>query len=229
MTILRPGNMVDKESREGTNAPGISRYYHLLLSVLFGGLIGSERQRHDKPAGFRTNTLICFGATLFTMFSIRIAGSSYDPGRIAAQIVTGVGFLGAGAIIHQRGMIKGLTTAATIWLVASIGVGVGIGEYMVAGVGTIIALGILRVFDKVEKRLEISSHTRTYRVVVQNRDALESVKNYFCDSGLRSSYAKILKSHDQVIYESKLRGRKELHDKLSSVLLESSLVDELTF
>jgi putative Mg2+ transporter-C (MgtC) family protein len=126
-------------------------------------------------------------------------------------------------------MIKGLTTAATIWLVASIGVGVGIGEYMVAGAGTIIALGVLRVFDRIEKRLETLSHTRTYRVTLQDKNALAAIERHFQDSGLRASYAKILKTHDQIIYESKLRGKKELHDKLSSVLLENNSVDELTF
>jgi putative Mg2+ transporter-C (MgtC) family protein len=108
----------------------------LLLSVVLGGLIGGEREFYDKPAGFRTNILICMGSTLFTMFSLKV-GSHYgmDPARIAAQVVTGIGFLGAGAIIRRGEAITGLTTAAAIWLVASIGMGVGAGYYSISLIG----------------------------------------------------------------------------------------------
>jgi putative Mg2+ transporter-C (MgtC) family protein len=116
----------------------------VLVSVLCGLIIGQERESKNKPAGLRTVTLICVGSTIFTLVSILIvAGSSNDPGRIAAQVVTGIGFLGAGAIIREHGTIVGLTTAATIWVTAAIGVVIGSG-YAVAGVAlTLVVVGTL--------------------------------------------------------------------------------------
>src|SRR5205823_12180413 len=99
----------------------LEELYGIAMSILFGGAIGFERELKGKSAGLRTNILICMGATLFTQLSMAMAGSTPDKGRIAAQIVTGVGFLGAGTIIHGKGNITGLTSAATIWLVAAIG------------------------------------------------------------------------------------------------------------
>ena len=107
----------------------------VLVSVLCGLMIGQERESKNKPAGLRTVTLICVGSTIFTLASILIAGGRAvaDPARIAAQVVTGIGFLGAGAIIRDRGQVVGLTTAATIWAVSAIGVVIGAG-YAVGGI-----------------------------------------------------------------------------------------------
>jgi putative Mg2+ transporter-C (MgtC) family protein len=122
----------------------------LLLALACGAAIGMERQIRDKPAGARTNMLICVGSTLITMVSIHVALSYAerginisDPGRIAAQIVTGVGFIGAGTIIQARGAVHGLTTAATIWVMAGIGLAIGSGFYAPAIVTTVLILLIL--------------------------------------------------------------------------------------
>ncbi len=105
-----------------------------VASVLCGAIVGSERERREKPAGLRTMMLICLGACVFTQAGLLIGGGQFsDRGRIAAQVVTGVGFLGAGAIIRERGMVIGFTTGAAIWAVAAIGVVVGSG-YVAAGV-----------------------------------------------------------------------------------------------
>lgn len=124
----------------------------LFLAAVFGGLVGWEREYHDKPAGLRTNILICVGSAMFTMFSLKI-GDLYgaDPARIAANIVPGIGFLGAGAIIQRGEAVLGLTTAATIWLVASIGVGVGAGYYLISSEATVLALAVLLVLGWVER------------------------------------------------------------------------------
>ena len=114
-------------------SPHVAGVVLILCSVLCGLLVGVERQFKQKPAGARTLTLISVGSTLFTFASILMAGPQGDRGRIAAQVVTGVGFLGAGAIIQNRGTIVGLTTGATIWTVAAIGVLVG-GGYAAAGI-----------------------------------------------------------------------------------------------
>jgi putative Mg2+ transporter-C (MgtC) family protein len=91
------------------------------VAVVCGGIVGAERQRKEKPAGFRTMMLVCLGATIFTMTGFAFTSASGDSGRVAAQIVTGIGFLGAGVIMHGRGTIGGVTTAATIWVTAAIG------------------------------------------------------------------------------------------------------------
>jgi putative Mg2+ transporter-C (MgtC) family protein len=115
----------------------------LLLSAVLGGVIGFERERAKKPAGLRTHTLICLGACLFTVVSIY--GFGGDVARVAAGVVTGIGFIGAGAIIRggREGIIAGLTTAATIWSVAGIGLAAGAGLYLVAVVATLLILLVL--------------------------------------------------------------------------------------
>ena len=126
----------------------------IFLAVILGTAIGLEREFSGKAAGLRTNVLICLGAAFFTIISKEMAGENGSLTRIAAQIVTGVGFLGAGAIIQDRGGVFGLTTAATIWLVASIGVGCGAGLYILAVVTTLIAIFVLVVLAKLEKHLK---------------------------------------------------------------------------
>jgi putative Mg2+ transporter-C (MgtC) family protein len=133
----------------------------LLLATLLGGAIGLERELAGKPAGLRTNILICVGAALFTQLSIDIAqigfssdGHPYgDTTRIAAQIVSGIGFLGAGAILHGEGAVVGLTTAATIWVVAAVGAAVGAGAYVDALGTTALIMLILVGLRPFERRL----------------------------------------------------------------------------
>jgi putative Mg2+ transporter-C (MgtC) family protein len=128
----------------------------ILLAVCCGTAIGFERQLKHKPAGLRTNVLICLGAAVFTIISARMAGDKDAITRIAAQIVTGVGFLGAGAVIQDRGGIFGLTTAATIWLVASIGMACGAKLYALAIISTLIAIIVLVGLGYLEKTFKRS-------------------------------------------------------------------------
>ena len=107
-------------------------FVRMLLAVTLGTIVGYEREHEGKPAGMRTHGLVALGAALFTVVSVHGFGGAGDPARIAAQIVTGVGFLGAGAILHQRGSIQGLTTAATLWVTAAIGTTVGAGLYVIS-------------------------------------------------------------------------------------------------
>ena len=124
----------------------------LIISVALGGLIGFEREKKIKPAGLRTNMLVCLGSCLFTIVSV--TGFSADPARVAAGIVTGIGFLGAGSIIATGGRIIGLTTAATLWVVAGIGLVIGIGEYVIAIVSTVLVYLILSVKKPIDDKLE---------------------------------------------------------------------------
>jgi putative Mg2+ transporter-C (MgtC) family protein len=117
----------------------------LLLAAVLGGAIGLQRERAGKPAGLRTHMLICIGATIFTLVSVYAFSGNVDPSRVAAGVVTGIGFLGAGAIIFRTadGYIAGLTTAATMWVAAGIGVAVGSGLYIASVVSTVIVLIVL--------------------------------------------------------------------------------------
>jgi putative Mg2+ transporter-C (MgtC) family protein len=116
----------------------------LLLAAALGAVIGYQRERAAKPAGLRTHVLICVGAALFTVASLFGFGPAADPARVAAGVLVGIGFLGAGAIIRRgEGVVEGLTTAATIWVVAAIGLAAGAGLYLVSGVATAITLIIL--------------------------------------------------------------------------------------
>jgi putative Mg2+ transporter-C (MgtC) family protein len=122
------------------------------IAVLLGTAIGLEREFSGKAAGLRTNVLICLGAAVFTIISKQMGmDTNTTTTRISAQIVTGVGFLGAGAIIRDRGGVLGLTTAATIWLVASIGMSCGAGYYRLAGVATLSAIIVLLGLRQIEK------------------------------------------------------------------------------
>ena len=129
-------------------------FLRVFIAAILGAIVGLEREFHHKPAGLRTNILICMGAAVFTILSKEIsAGTNDSLARIAAQIVTGVGFIGAGAIIQDRGGIHGLTTAASIWLVSSIGMACGAGKYELAIFTTFCAIFVLIVIAKLRKPL----------------------------------------------------------------------------
>ncbi len=105
----------------------LQMFLRLLVAVVLGALVGYERERAGKPAGVRTHGMVSLGSALFAVVSLHGFGNASDPSRVAAQIVTGIGFLGAGAILHQRGSVHGLTTAASLWVTAAIGLAVGVG------------------------------------------------------------------------------------------------------
>ncbi|MDI6720758.1 MAG: MgtC/SapB family protein [Candidatus Aenigmarchaeota archaeon] len=125
----------------------------LIVAATIGMLIGLERELHRKPAGMRTHALVCIGATLFTIMSFSFAGENVDTSRIAANIVMGIGFLGAGIVFRAEDRVKGITTAAEMWVLAAIGISIGIGMYYAAAVATIIVLAILWPAKLLEKKV----------------------------------------------------------------------------
>lgn len=146
----------------------------ILLAALLGGIIGLEREISHKEAGLRTNILIAVGSTLITIISFKIAAGSKiaDPGRLAAQIVTGVGFLGAGAIIQARLAVHGLTTAATIWTVAAIGISVGSGYYLLSFLITILVITILKFFKYISAIIEKQKKAFVYLIISEDRASI---------------------------------------------------------
>jgi putative Mg2+ transporter-C (MgtC) family protein len=150
----------------------------LVLAVFLGGIIGIERELHQKPAGLRTNMFICFGSALFTVLSFKLANLyPGDHTRIAAQIIPGIGFIGAGSILHERGSITGLTSAATIFVVASIGMACGGGLYITAIFATVVLLVALSFLGILERRLNLKTVAMMYEVQGGQADEIISAVN----------------------------------------------------
>ena len=122
----------------------VQMFLRLLVAVVLGALVGTERERAGKPAGLRTHGMVCLGAALFAVVSLHGFGSAGDPARVAAQIVTGIGFFGAGAILHERGSVHGLTTAASLWVTAAVGLAVGVGMVFMSVATAVLIFCLLR-------------------------------------------------------------------------------------
>jgi putative Mg2+ transporter-C (MgtC) family protein len=154
-------NLMHSEMASGIVGSSVTR---LLVAAILGGLIGLEREYKQRPAGLRTNMFICFGAAMFTLLSERLAGVPSDAARIAAQIIPGIGFIGAGSIIHNRGLTSGLTTAATIFVVASVGMAAGGGLYLTAIFATGLVLAALFLLGQLEETFNVKLLLWSYEV-----------------------------------------------------------------
>ncbi len=203
----------------------------LLAALLVGGLIGAERERHRKAVGLRTLILISVGSALFTMLSMRIAGiNATDPSRIASNIVVGVGFLGAGVILEDKGRITGLTTAATIWFSAALGMACGAGEFGLAGFTTLIALLVLLLFTRIERSLAISEEVRTYEITsLISWDKYKSLKALFKEYGLEVYKYKQEKKGRNMVVTFDVGGATKKHDKVVQKLLADPEIKECWF
>ncbi len=199
----------------------------LLLALLVGGFIGAEREFRDKAAGFRTIILICVGATLFTIFSIKIGGAD-DPVRIAANIVSGIGFLGAGAILRGEERVAGLTTASTIWLTAALGIGIGGEYYLFSSAAAVVILIVLWVFPIIEGRITRKAQ-RTYHVIcLMDRQKLAQLEDMFRQCGLRAKVNK-QKRGDEMICTWEAYGPPKNHDRLAEMIFNDVDVKEFRY
>jgi putative Mg2+ transporter-C (MgtC) family protein len=159
----------------------------LILAAILGGAIGLERELSNKPAGLRTNLFICFGAAMFTLLSDQmVAGGGGDRSRIASQIIPGIGFIGAGSILHSRGSVTGLTTAATIFVVAAIGMACGGGFYLQAVFATVVILVALSVLGWFETHFSLKPLVITYEAVGEKPDELMSEVNRIIEEEQRA-------------------------------------------
>jgi putative Mg2+ transporter-C (MgtC) family protein len=201
----------------------------LLYAILIGGLIGSEREYRDKAAGFRTIIMICVGATLFTIASDKISDTG-DPARIAAQIVSGVGFLGAGAILREGLHVKGLTTASTIWLAAALGMGIGIGFFGLVGVTTLFILVVLWLFPVFEQWIDNRRELRTYELVHDwKADKTKNLEHLFKTHQIHIFDHKEFKRGGEVVSEWVAHGTPANHDKLVEKLFADADIKEFTY
>jgi len=206
----------------------------LIVAVLAGAAIGLERERAGKPAGLRTNILICLGSALLMDLSmhvgILVGGPRIgDPGHIAAQIVTGIGFLGAGTIMQSRGVVLGLTTAATIWVVAAIGMIIGAGQYVEAVGSTLVVLVVLAGLGRVEKR--IAAKMRTVELAIRARRGTEwaPLEKEIRAVGVSVAAVSSHQHESDVMFEAELRGPPKQFDVITARLLDRAEVLSVQF
>lgn len=199
----------------------------LLLAILVGGVIGIEREVHSKAAGLRTITLICFGATLFTLLSSRFG----EADRVAANIVTGIGFLGAGAILFAEGKVKGLTTASSIWASAALGMAIGLGQYMLAAVGTVLVVVILAFFARLDRLVDrFGRETRAYEIVCVNREGkLDELDAAFEAMRLHVRTRKRMKQNGSLLGLWEVDGRTRDHQRMAATLMADEEIRELRY
>ena len=201
----------------------------LILAVLMGGAIGLERQMAGKASGLRTNILICLGSALIMDLSMNL-GMSFgeirvgDPGRIAAQVVTGIGFIGAGTIMQSRGAITGLTSAATIWMVAAIGLTVGAGFYVEALGATALVMIVLAGLGRLEYKLLRVRRTHNCTIRTKPGTTLDWLKTALFSDGLRVVKAELFDHDDDRVFELVLTGPARQFDIARAELLDRAEV-----
>ncbi len=199
----------------------------LLAAIAAGALIGLERELHDKPAGFRTNILICLGAALFTLMSVKLADqhASADRTRIAAQIVTGVGFLGAGAIIQHRVHVIGLTTAATIWAVASVGTAFGAGAFGLGVMGTALTSLVLFGLGYAERSIgQMRSTARFEMEFDPTFAARETIDRLVREAGVRRRSWSVAKTRERFLGRLTVVGPAAKLEKLEQALMQERAI-----
>jgi putative Mg2+ transporter-C (MgtC) family protein len=198
----------------------------LFLSVLLGFIIGLERKKRSKEAGVRTHTIVCFGAALMMIVSKFAFNSAADSARVAAQIVSGVGFLGAGMIVYKQHEVKGLTTAAGVWATAGIGMACGGSLYLVAVVATILMLGVQLVFHT---NLRVFTNKKSYSVKIEFYQTGEEnlkIKEIFGTD--RFNHLMIKRENGNVIYSATLHTEEEFSSThLNEVMANNAFISSI--
>lgn len=196
----------------------------LLVSLVLGALIGAEREYKGRNIGFRTIILITLGSTLFTILSF-ILGKDTDPARIASNIVTGVGFLGAGAIFRDGASVRGVTTASIIWISAAIGMACGIAQYEFAVLVTFTVLVILLGFAGVQRFIDRYNQELVYKITIANNLAIkEELEKTMSDFKLKHKWLAHTRLNDELVLDYEVNGSEINHDKLIRYLTLSSSV-----
>jgi putative Mg2+ transporter-C (MgtC) family protein len=204
----------------------------LILSVIIGGALGAEREYRSKSAGFRTLTMICVGATIFTIFS-QIIGGAGNPDRIASNIVTGIGFVGAGVIFKGDGTSKvnGITTAAMIWVTAALGMTIGAGYLWIAGIGAVVILLVLFIFALLEDWIDRVNQIRRYKIVCPfENETLHRYEMLFKSHRLKFKRTRECKSQENLISgEWIVQGSEQDHRHVIHELLRDPSVKALEY
>ena len=201
----------------------------IVLSVIVGGIIGAERELRSKSAGFRTLILICVGATLFTIFS-QIIGGSGNPDRIASNIVSGIGFLGAGVIFKTDNRVNGITTAATIWITAALGMGIGCGYYILSLLGCRLVLLILFLFSFLDQFIDEINQVRDYAIDYHFEEGnIHKYEKMFKKYRLKVNSTKKTKSGDTIKGSWNVKGKEKNHIEFIEHILKDPSVSNFGF
>lgn len=201
-----------------------STLLNLVVAAVLGGIIGLERQLRHKPAGLRTNMFICFGAAMFTLLSKQIAGVPADQARIAAQIIPGIGFIGAGSILHARGSISGLTTAATLFVVASVGMAAGAGLYVTATFATFLIFIALHLLGRLEGKFSLKFFTATYEVLGKDAELVIAELNRILDTeNCKTQNLRVAKGDGQTRVVFNVDAPRDEQEQLKVLLHQSSV------
>ena len=201
----------------------------LLVALLIGAIIGAEREYRSKSAGLRTMILVCMGACLFTLVSTSMGGHN-NPDRIAANIITGIGFIGAGVIFKEENRVTGITTATTIWMVAALGMEAGLGNYQTAFICTGIILVVLIILVYAQNFIGKTNQLRDYRIVCPYHD--ETLKKYerlFKKHHLNALRGKQSKTGDTITGTWLVQGPVSCHESLIKELLRDADIKEFDF
>lgn len=200
-----------------------------LLAALWGGIVGIEREYRSKSAGFRTMIMISIGSCFFTIMS-QIIGAGGNPDRIASNIVTGIGFLGAGVIFKGDNRVNGITTAATIWAVAAVGMGIGGGQYFTAAYASILILIVLAILPYVEDIVDKINQTRLYSIQCKfDPSAKETLEKLFIQNKLRYELTKEVKEGQTLVTSWQVRGHVEKHKLVIAALEQNSNIERFEY
>ena len=202
----------------------------LILAIALGGLIGLERESSQKPAGFRTNIMVCLGSTIMmSMAAGLIKGSSASPDsliRMAAGVVTGIGFLGAGTIIHSRGAVIGLTTASTLWVVAGLGLLIGAGYYIPAIIFTIMVIATLVTFRKVEE-VYLKKHIYRYHLRFREQpELLSKLRKLSFHHGVSLEHLSLKKEGSSMVISFTAVGSEDKEQEFNEAVLDLGELEE---
>ena len=199
------------------------------MAILVGGAVGLERELRSKSAGFRTMILICLGATMYTMYSVHI-GHRTSPDRIASNIVVGIGFLGAGVIFRGDNRVSGITTAASIWLTAALGVGIGIGWYSVAAVACLLIISVLFAFSSIDRVVDRLNQVRDYKIVYPYEENQQhKYEKMITDYGLSIKNRSQSKSGNIITGYWAVKGKERNHHAFIDSILKDTDVTEFDF
>jgi putative Mg2+ transporter-C (MgtC) family protein len=203
--------------------------YKLLIALLLGGLIGAEREYHSKSAGFRTIILITLGSTIFTLLSYKLGGTE-NTWRIAANIVTGIGFLGAGVIFKEENRVSGLTTATIIWVAAALGMCIGSGYFSLAWLIFALIMIVLIVFKYLQLYIDRAHQIRNYKIVyVYKQKALLEYEEAFRKYHLTPHRGKQSRIGTEIIGYWDVQGSAKNHEQFTRKLLDDPDVKEFDF
>ena len=203
----------------------------LLLAAVLGGIVGIERELKHRPAGLRTNMFICFGAAMFTVISVQLANAvGGDHTRIASQIIPGIGFIGAGSILHAQRSISGLTTAATIFVVASIGMACGGGLYGLAVFATALLLLCLQVLGALERRYSLKSSLMHYSILTDRvaEEITEEIDSVLEDHGKTMQDMKLIRTNGKKKIIFTVDGTRRQHEEIMASLRQSKDLGSFT-